>query len=307
MKHITKGGAMRLLPSTLRHMRRSPYQTTAAVLTMFLTFLLGGVFFIASVASVLVLQYFESKPQLTVFFADKSTREDADSLTRTLQATGKISTVKYVSKDDALAIYREQNKNDPLLLEMVTADILPASLEVSATDPNYLKDLEPIVRQANGVEEVVFQKDVVDTLIAWTNAIRVIGLVLGGLLAVDSILIIMTVISMKIALKREEIEILALIGAAPWYIRMPFVLEGGFYGVTGAFFSWVIITGLVMWARPVILFYLGMIPAVQLAVGSLSSVSFYLASGGFLGGMLATGFLLGSFGSLVALSRYLKI
>lgn len=273
---------------------------------MFLTFLLGGVFFLATITSVLVLQFFESKPQITVFFTDKATSDDATTLEKTLQATDKVSSMKYVSKDDALAIYREQNKNDPLLLEMVTADILPASLEVSAKDPTFLGELSPIIQKAQGVEEVVFQKDVVDTLLSWTNAIRLVGGSLAILLAIDSLLIIMTVVSMKIALKKEEIEILKLVGASPWYIRMPFVMEGGFYGASGAWMSWIIITGLVLWLRPMALSFLGMIPAIQVVLGSLTSAPFLLASGGFMAAMLIVGFLLGSVGSLIALGRYLK-
>lgn len=297
---------MRLIPSTWTHVRRSPYQALAAILTMFLTFLLAGVFFLATVSSVLVLQFFESKPQITVFFTDKATVDDAKTLERTLDATTKVSAMKYVSKDDALAIYREQNKSDPLLLEMVTADILPASLEVSAKDPNYLGELDPIIRKAQGVEEVVFQKDVVDTLLSWTNAIRIVGGSLAILLAIDSLLIIMTVVSMKIALKKEEIEVLKLVGASLWYIRMPFVLEGGFYGATGAFMAWIIITGLVIWLQPMVVSFLGMIPAVGLVLGSLTATPFLLSAGGFLGAMLLIGFSLGSVGSLVALGRYLK-
>jgi cell division transport system permease protein len=297
---------MRLIPSTWTHVRRSPYQAMAAILTMFLTFLLAGVFFLATISSVLVLQFFESKPQITVFFTDKATADDAKTLEKTLDATAKVSSMKYVSKDDALAIYREQNKSDPLLLEMVTADILPASLEVSATDPNFLSELDPIIRKAQGVEEVVFQKDVVDTLLSWTNAIRIVGGSLAVLLSIDSLLIIMTVVSMKIALKKEEIEILKLVGASPWYIRTPFVMEGGFYGASGAFMAWIIITCLVIWLRPMALSFLGMIPAIGVVMGSLTATPFLLSAGGFLGAMLIVGFFLGSVGSLVALGRYLK-
>lgn len=298
---------MKLFSITWKHIRRSPYQAMAAILTLLLTFLLGGVVFLTSTVSVFVLGYFESKPQITVFFTDKATKEDADTLTHTLTATGKVSATKYVSRQDALELYRQQNKNDPLLLEMVTADILPASLEVSATDPKYLKDVEPMIRAASGVEEVVFQKDVVDTLLAWTNAIRIVGGSVAALLAIDSLLIIMTVIGMKIALKREEIDVLRLVGASPWYIRLPFIMEGGTYGVIGASASWIIITLLVLWVRPVIVTFLGMIPVISLVLGSATSSLFILSAAGFLGGMMLVGFLLGSVGSLIALARYLKM
>lgn len=297
---------MQVIHNAWKHIRRSPYQSMVAILTMFLTMLLAGIFLLVTFGSSLVLQYFESKPQITVFFSNAATLTDADNLKKSLQSTGKVAAVKYVSKEDALAIYREQNKNDPLLLEMVTSDILPASLEVSALSPEFLHELEPVIKQTQGVEEVVFQKDVVDTLLKWTSAIRIIGIGLVSLFAVNSILIIMTVIGMKIAIKKDEIEILTLIGASPWYVRMPFVVEGGIYGLIGAFFSWMVITGLVVWIRTGILSFIGMIPVIQSVLSNPTSTAFFLAVGSLLGLLLVSGFLLGSIGSLVALGRYLR-
>lgn len=298
---------MQAMHNAWKHIRRSPYQSLVAIMTMFLTMLLAGVFFLITLGSSFVLQYFESKPQISVFFKNAATVADADALKKTLEATGKVDSMKYVSKAEALAIYKEQNKNDPLLLEMVTVESLPASLEVSAKNPEYLHEFEPVIKQAPGVEEVIFQKDVVDTLLMWTNAIRMVGLVMVGLFGINSILIIMTVIGMKIALKKDEIEILTLIGASPWYVRMPFVLEGGMYGFFGATISWIIITGLLVWIRPVLLGFIGMIPTVQFILGNPTSSPFILANLAMLFVLTAVGFLLGSIGSLVALGRYLKL
>ncbi len=308
MRNIKKKGKnmKKKTSSVWTHIRRSPYQSFAAVLTMFITFLLTGIFLLTTSLSFAILQYFESKPQLTVFFMEKAGKAEADALTITLKATEKVASTKFVSKEEALAIYKEQNKNDPLLLEMVTADILPASLEVTAKDPRYLAELEPIMKQADGVEEVVFQKDVVDSLLSWTNAIRNVGGVLAILLAMDSLLIIMTVIGMKIALKKEEIDILKLIGASPWYIRMPFILEGGVYGVTGAFAAWIVIMALVVGFRAHIVSFLGAIPVIQIVLGDMLSTTSLLVSGGFLVSMVLFGFLLGAIGSLVSLGRYIK-
>lgn len=180
---------MGILANTWKHVRRSPYQAFAAILTMFLAFLVTGVFFLASAASVLILQFFESKPQITVFLTEKAGPNESKQLQLTLEQTGKTFTIKYISKEDALAIYKEQNKNDPLLLEMVTSDILPASLEVSATDPKYLTELADVIKSNEFVEEVVYQKDVVDSLLSWTNAIRVIGGVVAGLMVFDSLVL----------------------------------------------------------------------------------------------------------------------
>jgi cell division transport system permease protein len=278
----------------------------AAILTMFLTFLLGGIFFLSSGASVLILHYFESKPQITVFFKDTATVADASNLKKTLEDTGKVAAVKYVSKDDALAIYKEQNKNDTLLLEMVTADILPASLEVSTKQPSFLVELTPLVGKANGVEEVIYQKDVVDMLLRWTNAVRLIGGTLAGLLALDALLITVTVIGMKIALRREEVEVLKLVGASTWYIRFPFIWEGGLYGLIGASVAWAIITGMVVWMSPFFLTFLGSIPTIHTLLVDPLSATFLLSAAAFFGMLSFTGFLLGALGSMVAVNRFLK-
>ncbi len=296
---------MKLLSITGTHMRRSPYQAFAATLTMFLTMLLAGFFFVTSVASALVLQYFEAKPQITVFFTDKTGAEEATLLKQKLETTGKTAGIKFVSKEDALALYREQNKNDPLLLEMVTADILPASLEVSASDPLFLRELESIIQGSPGVEEVVFQQDVVDTLLSWTRAIRTIGGTLAGLLAIDSLLVVMTIIGMKIAFKKTEVEILTLVGASPWYIRMPFLLEGGLYGVFGAIPAWGFIVGGVLWLRSGLLTFLG-IPLIAGVLLNPASLSFLLPALLLLSIMMSVGFILGVLGSFVAVGRYLR-
>lgn len=297
---------MPIIREVRTHIRRSPYQAMAAVLTMFLTFLVGGVFFLATMASIVVLGYFEGKPQVTVFLIPKAGKLEADNLTTKLKATGKVASTHYVSKEDALEIYRQQNKSDPLLLEMVTADILPASLEVSANDPQFLADLAEVIEGSDGVDEVVYQRDVVDSLLSWTNAIRLVGGVLALLLVFDSLLIIGTVIAMKIALKRDEIEILTLVGATPWAIRSPFIVEGGFYGFFGAGLASFILVGVMIWLRPYLFAFLGTIPTFRLLLENLTSPAFLIPSATFLVGNMAVGFILGAMGSVIALRRYLK-
>ncbi len=301
---------MKTFNTAWKHIRRSPYQAVAAILAMMLTFLLTGFFFLTSIASSIVLQYFEGKPQITVFFKDSTDQKQAADLTKTLEATGKTASISYISKNDALTTYRALFKKDPLLLEMVTADILPASLEISATDPKFLEEIATSIanfeKKSPVVEEVVYQKDVVDSLIKWTSAIRLIGGVLASLLALDAVLIVMTIIGMKIALRKEEIEILKLVGASPWYIRFPFLWEGIIYGVSGAFISWGILTSFIVYLRPVLLSFLVGIPLFVQVLSNPTSTLFLGASGAFLSVLLVIGFFLGAIGSMVAVGRYLQ-
>jgi cell division transport system permease protein len=232
----------RHIETAWHHVRRSPYQSLAAILIMVVTFLTISVFSLLIVGSHQIISYFESKPQVTAFFKDEAKKEDIDSLRSQLEATGKVATIKYVSKDQALAIYKEQNKNDPLLLELVTADILPASLEISTYNIDDLGQIANTLKPLPIVQEVVYQKDVVTTLESWTTAVRRIGLALIIILAGVSMFIMTTIIGIKIAQKREEIEIMRLIGATNWYISWPFLYEGMLYGILGAGIGWFIST-----------------------------------------------------------------
>jgi cell division transport system permease protein len=180
------------------------------------------------------VNYFESRPQLTAFFKDGVEQSEVQSLQKQLEATGKASTIKYVSKEEALKIYQKQNEKDPLLLDLVTADILPASLEVQPKQAEYLPQLAQIVKGSTVVDQVVYQEDIIKTLVSWTNAFKKVGVGLIAVLIFESLLVIITIIGIKIAVRREEIEIMRLIGATNWFIRAPFLIEGMLYGVLGA-------------------------------------------------------------------------
>ena len=285
------------LKTTWTHIRRAPYQALAATLIMVLTFFVATIFVLTAAGSQAILNWFETRPQVTAFFEDKVTMEQVDILRAKLAQTGKIKEAKYVSKEEALAIYREQNKNDPLLLEMVTANILPASLEVSTTNISYLGEIAQILRQESGVEEVIFQEDVVRSLHEWTNVLRKVGVGLIAILGGVSLLIILVIIGMKVALRREEIEILQLLGGTNWYIRAPFIFEGIFYGVVGAILAWGISYLLLLYSTPFLVGFLAGIPILPVPF------LFMLA---LLGAEILVGALIGTLGSLIAVRRYLK-
>jgi cell division transport system permease protein len=285
------------LKTAWTHIRRSPYQALAAIGIMVLTFFVASVFILLTAGSGSILRYFETRPQVTAFFKDEVTLAEVEELKTNLLATGKVEEVQYVSKEEALTIYREQNKDDPLLLEMVTANILPASLEVATKDLTYLGEIAGLLQKEPGVEEVIFQEEVVEALRNWTTNIRTIGIALIVSLGLISFLIILVIIGMKVALRRSEVEILQLIGASASYIHTPFVLEGIFYGLVGAFVGWGVSYLLLLYATPFLVNFLAGIPILP--------VSFFLMLG-LLGAEILLGVLIGILGSLIAVKRYLR-
>lgn len=295
--------------SLWQRMRRTPYQSIISVLMICVTLFVLSIFIMMAALSSSVISYFESKPQVTIFFKENQTKTAIDQLIEKLKASGKIATIEYISKDQALRIYQEQNRNDPLLLEMVTADILPESLEVSAINPSYLSEITEAAIKEPGVDEVVFQKDVVDTLISWTAAIRKFGIVFIAFLIIASILILVTTIGMRIAYRKDEIEILNLVGATPWYIKRPFILEGMYYGFIGGLAAWIASSSILLYLQPFMTSFLKGIPTLSLwnmhvAINIWPPNIFFFLTLWFI--LTLSGVLIGLIGSSFAASRYMK-
>lgn len=288
---------MRFFKTAWKNIRRSPYQALAAILIMCFTFLVVSFFIFLLSGSSTIVNFFESKPQVTAFFKNEATQEQINSLENSLSQTGKVASVKYISKDQALRIYKEQNKNDPLLLDLVTADVLPASFEISAVKLEDLSAISDTLTKSSLVSEVIYQKDVVSALTSWTNAIRKIGFSLVVLLSLVSIFIMVTIIGIKISHKKEDIEIMRLIGATSWYVRWPFIIEGIFYGLIGALIGWIISTGVLIYATPFLESFLKGIPVLPVPFINLLEL---------LGLELLFAAILGIISSFLAVFRYLK-
>lgn len=288
---------MNYIKTATQNIRRSPYQAIAAIVVMVLTFLVISFFVFLIAGSSKIVNYFESKPQVTAFFRNEAKQDDINSLESKLKETGTVSSVKFVSKQEALAIYREQNKKDPLLLDLVTADILPSSLEISTYKIEDLSAISETLKTSPIVSEVIFQKDVVSTLTSWTSALRKIGIAAILILSIVSIFIIVTIIGVKISQKRQDIHIMGLIGATKWYIRWPFIFEGIFYGVVGAFSAWVVASASLWAATPFLSAFLKGIPVVPVSPIFLLELLF---------AELLLAVLLGGFSAYLAVLRYLK-
>lgn len=288
---------MKAVKTMWRNVRRSPYQALAAILIMSLTFLIVSFFIFILFGSAKVIDYFESKPQVAAFFKDEARQSEIDSLKLAMESDPNVASVRFVSKQDALKIYKEQNKNDPLLLDLVTADILPASLEISTVKIKDLSEVSIRLKSSPIVGEVIFQKDIVATLSSWTNALRKIGIAAIVVLSLVSIFIMVTIIGIKISQKKEDIEIMRLIGASNWYIRWPFIMEGILYGLIGAVVGFVVSVGVLWYASPFLSSFLRGIPIFPL------SWVFILVIVGF---EFLLAIFLGAFSSYIAVLRYLK-
>lgn len=223
------------LKTTWHHIRRSPFQSLIAAVAMFLSFFFISLFAIINSGLSNVLLYFETKPEITLFLKDTVNQDVTDTIKKDLQNYQGVKEVSYVSKDKALEIYKQQNKDNPLLTEMVTASILPASVEVTVSDPQVLEQIyQNYSTKIDIVDDIIYQKDVINSLLNWTNATRKIGLSLIIIISSISFVTMITIIGMKITNRKDEITVSRLLGASNFYIEKPFLLEGIIYGLFGS-------------------------------------------------------------------------
>ena len=250
--------------------RRTPYQSLAAFMVLFFTLFLSTSLLIVLSFLYGFLGYVETRPQVTVYFQQKTSEGDIFKTRDQLQASGKVSTVNYISKEKAFAIYKELNKDNPLLLEMVSPTILPASLEIFAKKPYYLPEIAEFIKKQPGVDEVHFQKDIFDRLLTLTTILRRTTFFLFTFLLVMAIVVLSTTTLFKIALKKDEIELLRLLGASNFYIKKPFLNEGLFFGLAASTISFAVILGVLMYFHPFLSGYLKGVPSLSLLFGSYS-------------------------------------
>ena len=290
---------MSIPSTTLTQIRRTPYQALAAVMVLSLTFLAATIFTFLFFGANKILQYFESSPQVIAFFekGEDLSEEEIIGIKSRLEETGNLDAFKYVSTKEAEVIYKEKNQDDPLLLELVDYKILPPSIEVSAVNIQGLESLKNTLSEQPKVTDVVFYEDIVDILSLWVKNIRLIGLILIIYLSVQSILILMLIVSLKILAKKEEIEIIQLLGGSFWFIAKPFLMEGIIYGALGAILGFIIAVSILMYSTPMVIEWLGDIPLFPISFFFLVLV---------IGVEIVIGALLGMIASLIGVRRFVK-
>jgi len=295
------------LKTAFDYIKRTPFQALAA------TFVLSITFFVVSMLSVLVyssgqlLRHFETRPQVIAFLKDEATPEQISALQTRLGDDSRVKNVNYITKEQALSIYKEATIDNPLLSELVSPSIFPASIEFSLEDLSFAETVIDETKKEAIVDSVGFTAnlgsentlgDVVTRLRQLTLYVRVGGGALALILAGTSFLVLVVIIGMRMTTRRGEVEILDLIGATPGFIRSPIIIEAALYALIGVFIGWLTTLILVLYATPSLVSYFGEIPILPKdAGGILGMFGIMLAAEIFVGLALAL------LGSMLAVSR----
>src|SRR5438270_1966023 len=236
---------------------------------------------------------------ISVYLADTTPLSSAMDFKLHLEADPRVSNVTYVSKDQAMARFRDLPALDPSVIDTLGTNPLPASLDVTVKDIRDLGAIDQEVRNSPLVDKspaTHYEPNVIDKIILLARVAGIAGLALIVGLTGLSVFIIMLTIRTAIYLRRKEIEVMKLVGATDWFVRWPFIVEGLLVGVLGAVVA-VLIVG--FGYRPAVMNLQSVLIFVPLAFDP-NYLRIVLAA------MLAFGLLLGSVGSSPGVRGFLK-
>lgn len=233
----------------------------------------------------------KSKVDITAYFNETASKDQIFAVENALLSRSDVKTVDYISKEEALKRWQERNNDNENLKNIVseTYNPLPRSLEIKTENPEDLEAIDTFLSASDYqplIKEISYRKnkDLVDRLVRITSFIKYIGWILSGVFVVVSILIIYNTIRLTIYARKDEIDIMNLVGASDWYIQGPFVLEGISYGILGAIVSSAILLAVSGLLVPIASNYLGIGTVSFNSAGNLAMiVSVELLTGIFLG------------------------
>ena len=248
---------------------------------------------------------------VSVYLKDTVTVPQRDQLVKDLKNIDNVKSVTYISKDEVLKRYQQQNANNPLLLSAIsqTDNPLSAELHIKPKDPNKLDSIKSFLDkpataaiQADPTSYSGDRKAAIDKITKATHFFQEAGVVGIAVFIIISMLIIFNTIRMAIFNRRDELVIMRLLGASTWFIRGPFVVETMLYGAVAAAISLIICAGLFAVASSTL-------QASSFGLLDISYSNHYFRQhlGAILTIQLMVGIIIGAASSAIATRRYLKL
>jgi len=244
-----------------------------------------------------------SKDLTVMFYLHKTIPAgERDLIADQIRSSPLVGAVRSISPEEASAKFAADFPDLKAILLNLNANPFPASIEASLKDPGLPTEMVlqfiAEVKKNGGVEDVQFNREWADKIRSLGRLAEAVGLFLGGILVLASFFIISNVIKLNVLARKNEIEILRLVGATNTFIRIPFLFEGVLMGVAGSTLSLLVVLLLIK----LFPLYLGSsLGALQEIVGFryltlTQAVGLVLGGGG-----------VGLLGGLTSLARFLRI
>jgi len=252
------------------------------------------------------LSLLQDKIDISVYFKPKTNEDAILKIKKAIEALPETASVEYVSREKALALFKETHKNDVAIsqaLQELNDNPLSPVLNIKAQKPDqYAMIAEELERESwqSITQKITYRQNqtIIDRLSKIIDITNRVGLILTILLTLTAIVITFNTVSLAIYSNREEIGIMRLVGAPNSLISGPYMVEGIIYGVIGAIISLLLFWPAVYWGAPYLKYFL-----TDLDLRAYFSTHFL----SLIGYQLIFGIALGVISSNFAIQKYLKI
>ncbi|MDJ0962516.1 MAG: permease-like cell division protein FtsX [Acidimicrobiia bacterium] len=285
-----------VLNEAFNNIRRNPLVVVGAILAVFITlFLVFATLIAGEIARVNTLRWTDDV-RVIAFLDDDA---DVDTLRADIESWVEVEEVFYVSKPEAYEEALELLADQQTVLETLqdAPEIIPASLRIKPVEIGEYDVIENRLQNMIGVFSVESADAAIDAMNSIRGTLQTFSLALAIALGVAAVALIANTINMAIYARREDLEIMRLVGAGNWFVRTPFLLEGVIEGLLGGAVAVAVIVGL---------YRLGLGSLETVEIITLEVDSEFLFTFGLL--IVTFGAIVGLIGSGVslALNRYIR-
>jgi cell division transport system permease protein len=235
-----------LIGEALRDLRRGGRVAVSAILLITLSLAALGGFWVLSSNIGQATDHWRNSVRIIVFLKRDAGASEANALVERVTAMSGVSIVRYVGKAEALGTLKQVLGKDASVADQLPANPLPASLEVTPTaegaTPDGARGLIERLAALPEAEEVVGGSQWIERLAQGRRLLNAIGIGIGAVLALAAILTVTTATTLVLHARRQETEIMRLVGASELMVRLPLLLQGMMQGLFGAMLSiWILI------------------------------------------------------------------
>ncbi len=296
----------RILKSGWINFGRNRFMSLGATGTMALALLVLSGLMVLNFFTSQTVGFLDEKVDVSVYFQNDAKEDQILKIKSDLEELKNVKLVNYISQDQALADFKNRHQDDQLIQDSIAElenNPLQASLSIKAVDPGQYASIAQFL-ESNSLKSVIDKisfyenETAINRIEGISKSLSRGGLGVTLLLALVAVLVTFNTIRLTIYNKKQEIEIMKLVGATNWHVRGPFLVEGGLYGLFASFIALGIFYPAVNFTSNKLLSFA---PNINLSQHFLANFGQMLAV------IVGSGLALGIFGSLIAIRRHLKV
>jgi len=297
------GGRARFyLSRAVTNIRQNIFVNVVTIGTITLALLIVSLFLLVFVNLESAAENWSERVQVTVYFDKELAPQEQIAIREKIFALSGVSRVSYVSRAEALKRFKSRLRGQETLLEGVRPEVLPTSFEIalkrSHRDTVSVENFVTALKRIQGITEVQYGEEWVRRFNSFLNFMRLLGALLGGFLVIAVVFIVSNTIKLTIYSRRDELEVMSLVGATRFFIKAPFLLEGLLQGFAGS----VLAIALLFCLYEGFLHNAGNFLAFNTVTSGLNFLPLE-----FIFGLLLAGAMLGFIGSLTSIKRFINV